>query len=293
MIERIHLAILREIDRQGSLTAAAKSLHLTQPALSHTIKKLENQLGTALWVKHGRGLQMTQAGNYLLQNATRLLPELEHIDEVLSQFATGEKGLLRIGMECHPCYQWLLRVVEPFLKEWPGIDVDVKQRFQFGGMAALFNHDIDILVTPDPLQKKGIHFTPVFEYEQVLVVSKDHALAKKKFLQPSDLSDHVLYSYPVELTRLDIYTQFLLPENCQPKSHKIIEATEIMLQLVAAGRGVAALPSWFVKEYEKRMPVKAVRLGKQGINKQIFLGLRESEQEEKITKAFLNLAKSV
>jgi len=97
----------------------------------------------------------------------------------------------------------------------------------------------------------------------------------------------------VELTRLDIYTQFLLPENCQPKSHKIIEATEIMLQLVAAGRGVAALPSWFVKEYEKRMPVKAVRLGKKGINKQIFLGLRESEQEEKVTKAFLNLAKSV
>lgn len=293
MIERIHLAILREIDRQGSLTAAAKSLHLTQPALSHTIKKLENHLGTALWVKHGRGLQMTQAGNYLLQNATRLLPELEHIDEVLSQFATGEKGLLRIGMECHPCYQWLLRVVEPFLKEWPGIDVDVKQRFQFGGMAALFNHDIDILVTPDPLQKKGIHFTPVFEYEQVLVVSKDHVLAKKKFLNPSDLSDHVLYSYPVELTRLDIYTQFLLPENCQPKSHKIIEATEIMLQLVAAGREVAALPSWFVKEYEKRMPVKAVRLGKQGIRKQIFLGLRESEQEEKITRDFLNLAKSV
>ncbi len=290
MIERIHLTILREVERQGSLTAASKSLHLTQSALSHTIKKLEGQLGTALWTKEGRRLQLTQAGVYLLKEAKRLLPQLERTDEVLAQYAKGEKGTLRIGMECHPCYQWLLTVVNPFLKKWPGIDVDVKQKFQFGGMAALFNHDIDILVTPDPLYKKGILFSPVFDYEQVLVVSTEHGLAKKPFVVPEDLATEVLYTYPVERDRLDIYNTFLLPANCSPKKHKVVEATEMMLQLVAADRGVATLPLWLVEQYKNSLPIAAVRLGKQGIDKQIHLGMRVGEDNNSHAQAFLLLA---
>src|SRR5690606_10594251 len=107
----------------------------------------------------------------------RVLPQLERIDEVLDQYAKGEKGALNIGMECHPCYQWLLRVVNPFLQQWPDVDVDVTQKFQFGGLAALFNYEIDLLVTPDPVLKEGVVFTPVFPYEQVLVVNEQHPFA--------------------------------------------------------------------------------------------------------------------
>ncbi|MDX1320195.1 MAG: LysR family transcriptional regulator, partial [Oceanospirillum sp.] len=107
MIERSHLSILRAIDQQGSLTAASESLHLTQSALSHTIKKLEGQIGSPLWLKDGRKVRLTQAGEYLLKEAKRILPQLERIDETLSRFARNEQGSLHIGMECHPCYQWL------------------------------------------------------------------------------------------------------------------------------------------------------------------------------------------
>lgn len=120
MVERGHLRILREIERQGSLTEAARALHLTQSALSHKMHKLERLLGAPLWVKEGRHLRLTQAGEYLLREARRILPQLERVDEVLGQYARGEKGTLHIGMECHPCYQWLLRVVSPFLARWPG-----------------------------------------------------------------------------------------------------------------------------------------------------------------------------
>lgn len=293
MIERIHLKILREIDRNGSLTAAAGALHLTQSALSHTVKKLEFQLGTPLWTKEGRKLQLTQAGEYLLRESKRLLPQLERVDEVLSQFAEGDKGTLRIGMECHPCYQWLVNVVSPFLAQWPGVDVDVKQAFQFGGMAALFNHDIDILVTPDPLNKKGIEFTPVFAYEQVLVVASDHKLAIKPFVEPEDLRDQVLYTYPVETDRLDIFQQFLTPAQCTPKKHKVIEATEMMLQMVVADRGVATLPQWLVEERAKTLPIVPVKLGQGGIHKHIHLGTRTHEAHNTFIQAFLSLANTV
>src|SRR6195952_3204437 len=104
MLERIHLAIVQEVERQGSLTAAARVLHVTQ------------------------------SGQYLLAVANRVLPQLSLAEDTLCQFARGERGALRIGMECHPCYQWLLKIVSPYLAAWPDVDVDVKPKFQVGGI---------------------------------------------------------------------------------------------------------------------------------------------------------------
>lgn len=290
MIERIHLAIIREVERQGSLTAAAEKLFLTQSALSHSIKKLEQQLGTDIWLREGRSLRLTQAGQYLLAVANRLLPQLSLAEERLRQFAQGERGTLRIGMECHPCYQWLLKVVSPYLADWPDVDVDVKQKFQFGGIGALFGYEIDMLVTPDPLYKPGLKFVPVFDYEQVLVVHRQHALARAEYVRPDQMSSETLITYPVDIDRLDIYNQFLQPAGISPQVHKPIETTDIMLQMVASGRGVAALPRWLVEEYQSRFEVVPVKLGKQGIPKQIYLGIRETEVQIDYVQAFIALA---
>jgi LysR family transcriptional regulator for metE and metH len=214
-------------------------------------------------------------------------------EERLRQYAQGERGTLRIGMECHPCYRWLLKVVEPYLSKWPDVDVDVKQRFQFGGIGALFEYEIDLLVTPDPLFKTGLSFEPVFDYEQVLVVARDHALARKPYLEPAQLAQEVLITYPVTPERLDIYTQFLLPAGVGPKRQKTIETTDIMLQMVASGRGVAALPRWLVEEYAAHMPIAAVRLGRRGIAKQIFVGVRTADVEIDYLRAFVELARTV
>ena len=216
MIERTHLAIIKQVNLLGTLTEAADHLCLTQSALSHAIKKLESQLGVKIWTKEGRTLRLTQAGQSMLALANRVLPQIEHTEQLMQQFAQGQRGTLRIGMECHPCYQWLLGVVAPYLTAWPKVDVDVKQKFQFGGMGALFSHDIDALVTPDPLFKRGIIYTPVFDYELVLVVHDQHPLAQYQFITPQQLVDQTLITYPVEIERLDIYSKFMLPAHCRP-----------------------------------------------------------------------------
>ncbi len=291
MLERIHLNLLRAVDREGSLTAASKTLGLTQSALSHTVKKMEQLFGTPIWKRDGRALRLTQAGRYLLAVANRLLPQLEHAEHLLLQFADGKRGTLRIGMECHPCYQWLLKIVAPYLSAWPDVDVDVKQKFQFGGIGALFAHEIDLLVTPDPFPKRGLRFEPVFDYEQVLVVAQKHRWAERTYVVPGDLREETLITYPVEIERLDVFSQFLLPGNSLPKQHKTIETTDIMLQMVASGRGVAALPGWLVEEYASKIDVVPVRLGRHGINKQIFLGYRDDDAEVGYLSEFVALAK--
>lgn len=290
MIERIHLKIIHAVELHGSLTAAAIELCVTQSALSHTIRKLENNLGAEIWLRDGRRLRLTQAGQYLLNIANRMLPLLNHAEVKLQQIAQGERGTLRIGMECHPCYKWLLKVVSPFLNAWPDVDVDVKQKFQFGGVGALLDYEIDLLVTPDPFYKSGLCFNPVFEYEQVLIVSQQHPLATRKYIKAEDLRDQVLLTYPVATDRLDIYTQFLNLERVVPNRHKTIETTDIMLQMVACDRGVTALPRWLAKEYCKKLPLSLIRLGLDGISKRIYLGTRESDEGNEYLRAFTHMA---
>jgi LysR family transcriptional regulator for metE and metH len=290
MLERAHLSIVQELEKQGTLTAAAHILCVTQSALSHSMKKLEQHVGTAIWAREGRNLRLTQAGQYLLTVANRILPQLSLAEERLRQFAQGERGTLCIGMECHPCYQWLLKVVSPYLTAWPDVEVDVKQKFQFGGIGALFGYEIDLLVTPDPLYKFGLAFEPVFDYEQVLVVAHNHQLADAKYVKPQQLTREVLITYPVATDRLDIYSQFLMPAGVTPKRHKIIENTDIMMEMVASGRGVAALPRWLVQEYASKANVVPVRLGRDGIAKQIFLGAREADLKTDYLQAFIELA---
>jgi len=292
MLERVHLVVVREVDKHGSLTAAAEVLHLTQSALSHSIKKLEAHLGMPIWRREGRHLHLTQAGQYLLAVANQVLPQLELAEERLRQFAQGGRGTLRIGMECHPCYRWLLKVVSPFLLAWPHVEVDVKQKVQFGGLGALFGYDIDLLVTPDPVFKPDLRFEPVFDYEQVLAVGAGHPLHGADHVEPQQLQDEVLITYPVSTDRLDVYTQFLLPAGVAPASQKTVENTDIMMQLVASGRGVAALPRWLVQEYRSQLDIVDVRLGPAGIFKQIFVGVREADAEIDYISAFVQLARA-
>lgn len=270
MLDTQPLAILREIDRTGSLTEAADKLCLTQSALSHAIRRFEARHGVQLWVREGRHLRLTAAGRHLLALANRVLPQLERGAAQLRDFAEGRRGSLRIGMECHPCQDWLMRLVDPFLARWPDVEFDVTSAFQFGGLAALLSHEIDVLVTPDPVARTGLDYVAVFDYRLVLAVAEGHPLAAKAAVAPEDLEGETLVTYPVARERLDVFAQFLVPAGVLPRRHRTVETTDLMLRLVATGRAVSAMPDWLLRG----VPGVCGRpLGK-GIAKSIHLGLR-------------------
>ncbi|WBU53355.1 LysR family transcriptional regulator [Paracoccus sp. SCSIO 75233] len=290
MIDRQHLTILREVDRLGSVTAAADKLNISQSAVSHMMRKFEARHGVAVWEKAGRGLRLTQAGTYLLDLAGRVLPQLEHAERVLEDFASGTRGSLRIGMECHPCQQWLNRVIGPYLRDWPDVDLDIRSAFRFGGIAALLGHEIDLLITPDPVALKRIRYQPVFGYEMVLAVPSGHKLNGKRVAAPQDLSDQTLITYPVPAERLDIFTRFLVPAGCLPRRHRVVETTDVMLQMVAAGRGVSAIPDWLLQEDNVPPGLTSLRLGEAGIPKHIHLGFREDDAAPDFLRGFIETA---
>jgi len=288
MIDLQPLAILREIDRTGSLTQAADKLHLTQSAVSHAIRRFEERHGVRLWEREGRRLRLTSSGDYLLGLANRVLPQLEHGAVVLEDYARGRRGAIRVGMECHPCQDWLMRVIDPFLAAWPDVDLDVTSAFQFGGLAALLGHEIDVLVTPDPVERPGLEYLPVFDYELVLAVAASHPLTAKARVVPEDLAHETLVTYPVARERLDIYTRFLVPAGALPRRHRTVETTDLMLRLVASGRAVSATPDWLLRG---AADVRGIRIGS-GLPKSIHLGLRKGERPEYLS-GFIHLAREV
>ena len=291
MLDRQLLAILREVDRLGSVTAAASRLNVSQSALSHTIRKFEERTGIEIWMKKGRSLRFTQAGEHLLALAQRVLPQIEHAERILADFASGQRGALRVGMECHPCQKWLMRMTAAYLAQWPDVDFEVRTAFRFDGLAALLDHEIDLLITPDPIDSSEVLFTSVFDYELVLVVHEAHPLATRDVAKPQDLLDEELITVPVSLERLDVYTGFLVPAQCRPRRHRKAETTDLMLQLVAAGRGVTVLPDWLVREEGSDLPLRTVRLGPDGISKSIHLGIRRGEEGVDYIAGFLALAR--
>lgn len=292
-IDRQHLAILREVNRAGGVTAASERMHLSQSAISHAIAKLEAVHRVEIWRRRGRHMELTQAGMYLLQLAERLVPELEHAERVLAEIARGRRGTMRIGMECHPCERWLMQVTAPFLAAWPDVDIEVKTAFRFDGVAALLAHEIDVLITPDPVRLPDLLFKSVFDYELVLAVRKDHPFAMRRHIKPSDLASETLLTVPVAPERLDIFTHFLIPAECRPRNHQGVESIDLMLQFVAAGRGVAVLPDWLLSEMGNGLRLAALRLGARGLKKSITVGMRATDSGTDYLKGFLDIARRV
>ncbi len=292
MIEHSHLRIIKALDANGTLTEAANSMCLSQSALSHQIRYLEKKLGLSLWQREGRCLRLTQAGQLLLKTAEQILPVLSQTEKTLVAYREGRQGVLRIGVECYPCYEWLTGVVGVFLQKMPDVEIDIINKFQFSGLEGLLNHHIDVLITPDPVRIKNIKYEPLAEYETVLVVSATHPLASVKTLKPDHLANETLLTFPVPHDRLDILTQFLKPAQVVPDKLKEIESIDLMLQLASLQRGVCVLPKWLAKNYCQSMPLKIIRIGKTGIHKELLIALRKNDQHIAYIDQFIRFGRA-
>ncbi len=293
MIENSHLKIIQALHYNGTLTEAANTLCLTQSALSHQIRYLEKKLEIKLWEKDGRNIRLTRAGELLLQTAQQVLPILEQTEKTLQAYASGQQGYLRIGVECYPCYEWLTRIIGQFIQQMPDINIDIINKFQFTGLEGLLNYHVDVLITPDPVKKSGIIYIPLLDYELVLVTALEHPLAEYQYIKPEHLVDQSLLTFPVALERLDILNHFLRPSHIEPASLQFIESLDIMLKLTEVQRGVCVLPQWLADNKNTKNKLTTIAISKKGLHKQLFLAMREKDQDINYIKRFINIGQSV
>jgi LysR family transcriptional regulator for metE and metH len=261
MLELRHLRTLSALAETGSLSKAAERLHLTQSALSHQLKLLETQYDTPLVERDSRPLRLSAAGRCLLELAQQVLPPVEDAERRIAQLVQGAAGELRIAVECHTCFDWLMPAMDAFRDRWPNVEMDLVSGFQSDALALLDSAQADLVVVHDRATPRGgVVLHPLFRYETVALMSPRHPLARRERLVAEDFRDETLISYPVPEEMLDVCKHLLLPAGIHPRRRNA-ELTVAILQLVASNRGIAALPRWSVEPYLERGYVVARPIG--------------------------------
>ncbi|NVO29273.1 LysR family transcriptional regulator [Donghicola sp. C2-DW-16] len=289
-IEFRHLRSIKAIHEAGGLARAADILNITQSALSHQIKGLEEQCGVELFVRKSKPMKLSAAGMRLLRAANRILPEVEAIQEEFSGLRAGKSGRLHIAIECHACFEWLFPVLEKFRKLWPDVDVDIRPGLAFDALPALQKEDVDVVVSSDPEDLNDVVFEPLFDYHPIFVASKDNPLSQKAYIEATDFRTETLITYPVDRARLDIFNQLLGPAKVEPAAVRQAELTAVILLLVASNRGVAVLPDWVVREVKYNSDYVTRPLTRGGITRRLYAALREEDRQKPYMVDLLRLA---
>ncbi|WP_414897584.1 LysR family transcriptional regulator [Rhodovulum sp. YEN HP10] len=291
-LELRHLRTIKAIHDAGGLARAADRLNITQSALSHQVKGLEEQVGMELFVRRTKPLRLSSAGLRLLRTAERVLPEIAALQAEFEGMTSGRAGRLHIALECHACYDWLLPVLDSFRKAWPEIDVDIRPGLSFEALPALAREEVDLVLSSDPETRGGIDFAPLFDYEPVFLCAASHPLAGRPFIRAEDFRGETLITYPVERSRLDVFTGLLGPARVEPLAQRQVELTAVILMLVASGRGVTVLPDWVVREARSNADFAVRPLTETGLTRRMYAATRSEDTARPFMAHFVRLARS-
>jgi LysR family transcriptional regulator, regulator for metE and metH len=290
-LEFRHMETLLALAECGSLSKAAERLCLTQSALSHQLKALESHYGAALVEKNIRPLRFTAIGQRLLVLARQVLPLVAEAGRDVARLAQGHAGPLRVAVQCHNCFDWLMPAMDSYRSLWPEVELDIISGFVVDPLPLLERGEAELAVIHErPPPHPHVTFSPLFRYQSVALMSPRHPLAAKSWLEAQDFANETLITYPVPDEMLDVMKHCLIPAGVNPK-RRTAELTVAILQLVASGRGVAALPSWTVGNYIERGYVVSRPIGPSGLSCELYAATTHAGAEAAYIREFISLTR--
>lgn len=282
MLELRHLRTVVAIAETGSISKAGKRLNLSQPALSHQMKAIEDYLGVELFHRKSNPLRLTPAGDRLLSTAYDVEKQVMQCERDVARIADGKAGQLRIAVECHSCFDWLMPSMDAFRVGWPEVEMDLVSGFQPDPVGLLAEDIADLVIVSQAKPRTGVTFHPLFRYEVLALLARNHPFTQKEYLTAKDFAKETLVTYPIPDDRIDVIREVLLPAKIEPPRRKT-ELTVAILQLVASHRAIAAMPGWAVQPYLEKDYVSSRPIRKSGL----FANLYAATTSEKATTAYM------
>lgn len=292
MLELRHLRTLIALAEAGNISVAARRVHLTQSALSHQLKVLEDHYDTTLFERKSNPLRFSPAGHRLLRLARDITDSISAADSDIARIIGGKAGALRVAVECHTCFDWLMPSMDAFREKWPEVELDLVSGFHPDPVGLLEENRADFVIVSEPAPRKGIAYHPLFRFEIFALLAKNHPLGDKVWLEPEDFAKNTLITYPVPEHMIDVIRQRLEPAGIHPE-RRTVELTVAILQLVASRRGLAALPGWAVHNYIERGYVIAKRVGKSGLWSRLYAATTSASAQLPYIRDFLATVKRV
>lgn len=290
-LELRHLKTLVALKETGSVSQAAKRVYLTQSALSHQLRLIEEQFGLALFERKSHPLRFTAAGDRLIRLANEILPKVVDAERDLMRVKQGDAGQLRIAVECHTCFDWLMPAMDAFRAHWSLVELDIVSGFHTDPVGLLLSHRADWAIVSDVEENDDVIFKPLFSYEMVGICAKDHPLANKEIWQAEDFANETWVTYPVPDDMLDLYRQVLKPQGINPP-RRTTELTIAMIQLVASRRGVATVPYWAALPYLEKGYVVARQITENGLYSNLYAAIRREDESLGYLNDFYQIVKN-
>lgn len=288
-LEIRHLSLVNEIAATGSVTRAAERLHLTQSALSHQLRDIESRLGLQLFLRLGKKMVLTPAGDRVLGASKRVLDEISRTEDDLRLMSQHGKGVLRLCTQCNTGYHWLPPLLQAFHRKYPGIDVQIMVNATDRPIEALLEGQIDLAVVTSEIDDKRLSTTLLFEDELVAVVPPSHPFARRAYVDPEDFADEHLIIYKADRSDSYTFTRILGPAGVEPARVSQVPLTEAILELVKAGLGVSVMARWAVEPTIKAGAVRGVRITRRGVRRAWTAVTLKDRTEPKWQREFVTL----
>lgn len=288
MLELRHLRTLYALRSAGSLVRAAQLLNLTQSALSHQIKLLEERYGAPLFARKSQPISFSATGARLLKLADLLLPEVEQAEREVVRLSQSDQGQLRVALTSYGCLDWLMPVLDQFRCRWPEVDIDLLADGQSDAATLLANGAADLAIGSAPLD--GCASFPLFRYEILVALAHKHRLHSRRRLCAADFAGETLIGYPPGPVPDELEREVLAPAGivCERRS---AELTVAILQLVASRRGIAALPAWSLQRYLDDAYVQARPVGDGGLWGALYASVPAPLQERAYVRDFVSMVR--
>lgn len=282
-----HFRLIKAIAEEGSLASSTEKLFLTQSALSHQLRELEQQLGYKVFARSRNQWQLTAEGEELYQTGLQVLAVLEQGLQKISLLREGAAGTIRLSTECYSFYQGLPAFIQKMQRLYPDIQVELVLEATHRPIAKLLAGEIDIALVTERHPDPALHFQPLQQDELFAVLHRDHPLAQADFLLPEHFAQvHlIIHSYP--LSTVSVYRYFLEPNQVEPGRVTAIPLTEAALDLVAADMGLLCLPKWALRSFRLAPELCFKPIGESGLKRQHYIAARAADLEQQYIQAFL------
>jgi LysR family transcriptional regulator for metE and metH len=280
-MELRHLRIIKTIADEKGITKSLDKLFLTQSAVSHQLRDIEERLGVKLFYRTKKQWILTEEGKIIYDTATKVLNEIDNATEKINDLRNGHAGAIRISTECYKSYHWLPAFMVKMKLLYPKLDVKIVMEATHKPLQKLLNNELDVGITSDPWPDKSIKYIELFKDEVMAVVPAGHPLITKKHLSADDIAGQVLIIHSYPLDTVNVYQHFLKPEQKQPGQIIAVPLTEVALEMVKAGMGIMTMPLWALKPFTAKSELNMVRIGAKGLIRTHYAAIRHEDAGKK------------